>query len=992
MDKRTNRRRKLRIQKSTCCLRRLHSSPLLPSSGMAAAVALLVLTHPPIAVICSANDLSANISARRFHVASLTGLRGGSQDAIGPSHPRPPSRPSPPPPRFERRDVRDVNRPPKNLVRPPPPLPPPPRKTQSVTDGGVSKPILRDSVRPPPPPPPPNPPLNTMYKQSSMLKHDALPPPAPPPLKMPHPQSDKQLSEQSSNSDKQQMEHLTAVKDASSPRNQNDSSPPVLKPPFAAKALSREKSWSPRRSAAPVLQQNNVLLSPPLQTLPKSRSTTHTRIPSSVSESITRQLLLQPLSLDLLVAFAEEEWALPRTFPVRFPVPRPIPGLEERLVQQTALPILVYVPWDWHSANLSSIMQILEYQDMPLWIPISHSSSQTMIPQTSTALAQQKHTMTSEQVTLVQFLVASLANLLQSTKETLEKSVIETRSKEKEQLRPPLPWVEHLRSSELDNIFVPSATAVVALAQQFDRSTADPLLSVATMVLWTRYRKLPDSTFGTKEFVQSVMQDKKRRVPEKQIRLQKRRVVRTRQIPRQTVLSSISNIETDLDNDEVFDALLRDMALPMHFTEEYSDYEDYEYEYYADAFDCNEDEIDRIKQTRETPEDADAESQHRRELHFLDLDLTRTSALERSLVEKAVPWVEHGNAYEDDFLTAEDLEILRQAETDIVFDDDLSEFDSILSTDEEYDESGFQNDKSSLSMFRDEPSEENVTFPEEDSREDGLFRSIRWFLRAESDPVRSRKSDQAFASHSSSSLAASIEAKTAHQSSNEPSFETKIAPISDSLDSGCASESKPKPDLELIRVSRVPFYRKVMNFWDWSISKPRAAETENPTAGNEGDFVSLDSEIFPESALVSMDEDDLSSLPGSFDSREEKNQIKNALALARTDTRGQKPDAPSNPGNPVGWTEKLLTLWKQSSFCQWWQSKETEKKVVATASDEKRKVSPEDNISNNLYERTDEFDDMDLGDSAVAFELPPPPPPPHRPADYHHFSSIGYYK
>jgi len=64
-------------------------------------------------------------------------------------------------------------------------------------------------------------------------------------------------------------------------------------------------------------------------------------------------------------------------------------------------------------------------------------------------------------------------------------------------------------------------------------------------------------------------------VPRTEKRIVPRRIIKTRTVPRKTLLSSLSHY--DLDESE-FDELLADMRLPTQETEEYSDYEDFEEE------------------------------------------------------------------------------------------------------------------------------------------------------------------------------------------------------------------------------------------------------------------------------------------------------------------------------------------------------------------------------------------------------------------------------
>ena len=275
---------------------------------------------------------------------------------------------------------------------------------------------------------------------------------------------------------------------------------------------------------------------------------------------------------------------------------------------------------------------------------------------------QRRRTYSEPPVLLLQYLVAALTNLLQSIEAPPE---------------PTLLWTAAFLDDELAILEEPGAmpllVCIIIVSERFDADAERALLSIPLVHFHFESTKVGmDSLSQTILGASDMMQETK---PKLQTRTAERRVIRTRRVMRPTVLSNLSSFQRDLEDDK-FEHLLREMSLPTHISEEYSDYEEYEEEYYA----VENDEEPNSEKERQ------GKVQLRQPVplySLLNLDLTATNSLKRSLVDH-VGWAERVNT---DFLSASDLEILKKAEEqDTVFEVSTDDSFDAYSGDEFYDD------------------------------------------------------------------------------------------------------------------------------------------------------------------------------------------------------------------------------------------------------------------------------------------------------------------
>ena len=568
----------------------------------------------------------------------------------------------------------------------------------------------------------------------------------------------------------------------------------------------------------------------------------------------------------------------------------------------------------------------------------------------------------------------------------------------REPQRSALPWAAALLDTALPVSYSPDAVAsqLLQFAAQTSRQSvlqADELLESFCQLLLS---SLPPPTTNVAE--QENTLDRKdtaaiaRRIvvatdkppAPKKHRVVQRRVTKTRTVPRETILSSLSDYEADLGDSE-FEELLQDMHLTQYAMEEYEEIEEQEEQDRSE----DEDYVDEEEDYEEEEVDVWSEDEQ-------DEDMWEDDALViQSPTRRANSWVMVDLGFpRREWQPATNLYLPTRAMFGM---DDGYRYDS----EEEHDESF---DEYDLDLLRES---NEIEWLDPESLESILLEQDELDVLSDSDE------DVLFDDDSNDDYLVSDQAEIFPQSSHSRSY--------DSLD-GKESKYDRKPlgieyhwkrlpektgfevvngrdesltfgstkDVDLAREvdanacesSRRPF--RILRFWEWSWSR-QLQEGNAENRSNATDFETEDAPLEKSASAPIVVSNTV------YESEEMEEYLERDECLAKMDTvesvvkRGEEPDWKLLESFRNPFRRNILRFWKWAPFRQTrWDSLEgtasTTKHLETTSALHESSYADTNTLIDDLDAVDDDFDEMNLGESAVdSFEQyyqPRPPPPP----------------
>jgi hypothetical protein len=361
------------------------------------------------------------------------------------------------------------------------------------------------------------------------------------------------------------------------------------------------------------------------------------------------------------------------------------------------------------------------------------------------------------------------------------------------------------------------------------------------------------------------------------------RVRKTRSVPRQTFLSSVSDYDADLGDSE-FEELLQDMQLPTYATEEYEEYdqvmsdsdeeeEEVDEEMYEDYYDLHEEQDDAMfglhQPLRHSQKWAVVDLGHAgREWQPPKLYLPRKGVLEYDI------HYDSEDLEQDKVLDETDFELLRESNEIEWFD--FETLDNILLGEDE------------LHLLSDS---DDLGSGDEDSEVGSILKSREVGLLGTSNAIE-QDMDEASILFDGVDRVGIDENQYGPESVSSDNYDQgpSLVDVSDETEESghtLIKEAKPmaslmqtgaensddypeEPDWKIIQSFRKPFRRRLFRFWEWSIfrrlDQTEMAEGETATTA-AGDYANVDTidpiDAFPTKTNTLLD--DLEEVEEEFD-------------------------------------------------------------------------------------------------------------------------------
>jgi hypothetical protein len=403
--------------------------------------------------------------------------------------------------------------------------------------------------------------------------------------------------------------------------------------------------------------------------------------------------------------------------------------------------------------------------------------------------------------------------------------------------RLPLPWAALLLDSALpvSQTHQDVATQLLQFAAQTSGQTArqqdDLLQSFRQLLLLSsepegnKMESFPQNQASFTQEHKARTTTKKQPLPKKRPAVQ-RRVVKTRPVPRQTLLSSLSDYDADLGDSE-FEELLQDMQLPTYTTEEYEEYEqvssseddDPDDEIYKDGYDQYEEEEPMMVLHQKWA--AVDLGYDRSEWQPANLYLPRKGFCERDIR------YDSDDLEPDEVLEENDFELLQESNEIEWFD--FETLDNILL---EQDELDLLSDSDELVSVGEDSEEDGIFAPNEGGLLD-TTNAVDQYMDESSIDFHGLDNDESqYDLESGSSIDYGSVPVEDGRDTNEIRTNLLDEPV-DSLTQDIENgyNGLGKPDWKIIQSFRKPLHGRFFRFWEWSLFR-RLGQTQEDQVDN----------------------------------------------------------------------------------------------------------------------------------------------------------------